>query len=54
MIGLGEVTHYVSGNSAADEMLYVKSTFVRKKLTKYKVGLIVGGGGEYHHIAGKS
>lgn len=46
MIGLGEVTHYVSGKSEADEMLYVKSTFVREKLTKYKVGLI-DGGGEY-------
>ena len=43
-IGLGEVTHYATAKSTAEEMLYVKSSFVREKLTKYKVGVIAGGG----------
>lgn len=43
-IGLGKVTLYVNDRCEAEEEYYVKSKYVREKISKHKMGLIVGGG----------
>ena len=48
-IGLGKVDYdIIGGKHKAEEMLYVKCSYVREKLTKYKVGVIAGRRGGYN------